>query len=447
MKLDEMKDLAERTVLVARSHGADTAEVAVSDSREIEVSARKGMIETLTDSASSSIAATVSVDKRKAIVTSSELRDESILRLVVEAIELARLMNRDDYFGLPDADELGYAEEGLEIFDERIEKLETDRMIESALHLEKTACTLDRRIISDGATVSNGVYRFAFANSSGFCNAYSKTLASTGISCAAEEESRRGENVGKKQSSYWFSKATSLKELDSPEKVARTAVERTLRKLGAVKPKTREAPVVFDPVTARAFLSHLSKAVNGGQIYRKSSFLVDMKGAIIGSPHLSIHDDPLLAGKLGTRPFDNEGVRARRNVVVENGVLTSYLKNSYQARKLGEKTTGNGGGATNFFMLPGPSRQESLIEGVDEGLYLTSLIGPGANTATGDFSQGAQGIWIERGGLSYPVDEFTVTGTFQKMLLGITMVADDIDWNMHIAAPSFKIESMTISGT
>jgi PmbA protein len=447
MMLDEIKALSERTVLAARSNGADTAEVTVSDSREIEVSARKGAVEALTDYASSSIAVTVSVDKRQASVTSSELGDESILNLVLEAIELARLMNRDEYFDLPDAEELGCTEAELDIFDEQVAGMGTERMIEAALHLEKTTCSLDRRIISDGATVSKGSYHRAFANSCGFCDAYSKTIASIGISCAAEEESRRGENLGKKQSSYWSSNATSLKDLERPEAVARKAVQRTLRKLGAIKPKTREAPVVFDPITARRFISHLSTAVDGGKIYRKSSFLVGMKGKRVGSPHVLIYDDPLLPGRMGTHPFDSEGVRARRNIVIEKGVLKSYLMDSYQARKLGDKTTGNGGGATNFYMMPGPSKPASLIDGVEEGLYLTTLIGPGANTATGDFSQGAQGIWIEKGELSYPVDEFTIAGTFQKMLLGITMVADDIDWNNKIAAPSFMIESMIISGT
>ena len=447
MILDEMKDLAESTVLEARSAGADTVEVTVSDTREIEVSARMNRVETLNDSSSSRITITISIDHRKATVTSSELELKSIRLLLSEAVELARLMNEDEFFGLPDTEELGYPEENLDIFDAAVAGMPTDHMIESALELERRACSLDGRIITDNASVSNGVYRQAFSNSLGFSEAFARTICSIGILCAAEEETRRGKNLGKKQSSYWFSTATSLKGLESIEQVARTAVERTIRKLGAVKPKTCEVPVLFDPVTARAFISHLSAAVSGGQVFRKSSFLVDMKGKRIGSEHVNIHDDPLLPGRLGTRPFDLEGVRARGNVVAENGILVNYLMSSYQARKLRERTTGNAGGATNFFLAPGRSKPKSLIESIDEGLYLTSLIGPGANTATGDFSQGGQGIWIEKGRLSHPVDEFTVTGTFQKMLNDITMVADDIDWNKRIASPSFKVARMTISGT
>ncbi len=172
-----------------------------------------------------------------------------------------------------------------------------------------------------------------------------------------------------------------------------------------------------------------------------------MKGERIGSEQVNVIDDPLLTGRLGTRPFDSEGVRARRNVIVEKGVLLNYLMNTYQARKLKERTTGNAGGPTNFYLVPGESDPESLLEGIDEGLYLTTLIGPGANTATGDFSRGGQGIWIENGRLSHPVEEFTVAGTFQRILKDITMVADDIDWNARIASPSFRVARMTVSGT
>jgi PmbA protein len=447
MKQTEMKKLAEWAVGSALSEGAETVEVTLSDRREIEVSARKGSVENLTDSASSSIAISVSVDSRKAIVTSSDLEENSISSLIRDGIDIARFMGKDEFFGLPDENDLGVTSSPLGIFSRDIEAVEADSMIETALHLEKIACDMDQRIISDGAWVSHALERVVFSNSMGFCEGFGKTYSSIGLSCAAEEESRRGENIGKKQSSYWFSQATSPAHLESIEHVARKAVERTIRKLGAVRPKTCEVPVVFDPVTARALLSHLSAAVSGGQIYKKASFLVDRKGDEIGSPHVTIYDDPLLEGRIGSRPFDSEGVRSRTNIVFDRGRLETYLMNSYQARKLGERTTGNAGGPSNFYLKPGSASQEEIISSVDDGLYLTYLIGPGVNTVTGDFSQGAHGIWIEKGELSHPVDEFTVTGTFQKMLLGLSAVASDIDWNSSVAAPTIKIDSLTISGT
>ena len=154
-----------------------------------------------------------------------------------------------------------------------------------------------------------------------------------------------------------------------------------------------------------------------------------------------------MAGKLGSRPFDSEGVAARRNIVFERGILTSYLLSSYQGRKLGLKTTGNAGGIANFYLEPGGSTPQEIIASVRQGLYLTSLSGPGANWMTGDFSQGAQGFWIENGELSYPVDEFTIASSLPAMLAGIVMVGNDIDWRNATAAPTIKIERMTLSGT
>ncbi|MGD1047984.1 MAG: metallopeptidase TldD-related protein, partial [Candidatus Krumholzibacteriaceae bacterium] len=267
------------------------------------------------------------------------------------------------------------------------------------------------------------------------------------ISCAVEDRPENGENIGKRQSSYWYSTAIRARDLEPLEEIASKAVMRTLRKIGARKPKTCEVSVVFDPEATRELLESVAHAVSGGNIYRKSSFLVDRLGTQVGSPLFTIVDDALLSGKLGSRPFDSEGVRARRNLVFEKGLLKSYLLSSYQGRKLGLKTTGNAGGISNLRLEPGTCDQRDILASVSQGLYLTALFGPGANWMTGDFSQGAQGFWIENGELAYPVDEFTIAGSFPAMLSGIVMVASDIDWRSPLAAPTIKIERMTLSGT
>lgn len=447
MNTDEMKALAERTVKTALSKGAHTAEAGVATNSRFSVTVRNGEIENLTESRSSRIAVTVSVDKRKSSATSSDMSWESIDRLVGEAVELASVMDPDEYFGLPEKDELGTAGGDLGIFDPETEAVDTDRKIAIAFELEKTACGMDERIISDGASFSNGIYSRAFANSLGFCGGYRQTYNSIDVSCAAEDGTAEGENTGKKQSSYWFSSSSSFEGLDPPAEVAGTAVERTLRKLGAVKPKTCEVPVVFDSVTARDFLGSLASAVNGRNIYRKSSFLVDMIGRETASPLITIVDDPHLTGRLGSRPFDAEGVRTRRNVIMEKGKLLRYLLSSYQGRKLSMPTSGSAGGTSNFYMKEGDSPLEDIIASVDNGLFLTSLSGPGANWTTGDFSQGAQGIWIKGGELAYPVAEFTIASTFRKMLSKVEMVGDSLEWKTSVASPPFKVGSMTISGS
>jgi len=444
--MEEYKKLAGEIVETGLSNGADTVEVSLIETVDFDVLVRKSRVENLTESISRRVAITLSVDKRRATLSSSDLSEESIRSLVMEGIELCSIMDRDEFFDLPDPDELGAAWENLEIFDENSLHVDPTKKIELATDVEKAALRLDGRIISDGGFFSSSVQKIVIANSMGFCEGYRRTLNSVGVSCAVDEIKKEGHNIGKKQSSYWYSTSIFFDRLDPVESIAEKAVERTIRKLGAVKPRTRKVPVVFDNITASEFLSYIASAVNGGRIYRKESFLVDMLDRRIASDQVTVIDDPLLPAKLGSRPFDSEGVRSRKNTVLEKGVLKTYLLSSYQARKLAMKTTGNSGGASNFYMVPGKHDPDEIISSVDEGLYLTFLSGPGANIVTGDFSRGAQGIWIRKGRLAEPVDEFTITGTFQEMLKNITMVANDIDWKRKITAPTMRIDEMTVSG-
>jgi PmbA protein len=442
-----MKRFAERTVRRALDSGAETAEATVFERLEFTAEARKGAVEKLIESVASAIDIELSVDRRKALVSSSDLSEESVSALIADGVELAKVMDRDDFFALPEVSELGAAREELAIFDPDASAIPAESKIALALELERIALRMDSRIIPDGSSFSNSSRTIAFANSMGFCEAYRRTSHMLALSCAVEDKPENGENIGKRQSSHWFSTAICARDLEPLENIAAKAVSRTLRKIGARKPKTCEAPVVFDPEATRDLLDSIAHAVGGGNIYRKSSFLVDRAGAQVGSPLVNIVDDPLMTQKLGSRPFDSEGVRARRNVVFERGILKSFLLGSYQARKLGLKTTGNAGGISNFRFESGSSDPREIIASVSHGLYLTALFGPGANWMTGDFSQGAQGFWIENGELAYPVDEFTIAGSFPAMLSGIVMVGNDVDWRSPIAAPTMKIERMTISGT
>lgn len=443
----ELKQLVTAVVEKARAGGADTAEAILRESTEFSVTVREGDIEQLTESRSSRLLIAVSSEKRLSTVTTSDLSPASIELLIAEGIELAGVMDRDGYFDLPDPDELGRIEDDLEIFDPKTICLPTDRKIAMAMELERTALGMDGRIIPDGASFSNEIKTIAFANSLGFCDGHTRTLNSLEIACAARDTEGTGGNTGKKQSSYWYSAATHIDRLEPIEEVAGQAVSRTLRKLGARKPATCEVPVVFDPLMAGKFVQSIAGAVGGGSIYRKSSFLVDRRGRRVAPSILTIIDDPLLTGGLASRPFDGEGVISRKTVVIENGVLKSYLMDSYQARKLGLATTGNSGGSSNFYMAPGESSPGEIISGVPDGLYLTNLFGPGANWSTGDFSQGGQGIWIENGELSYPVNEFTIAGSFSRILEGIVGIGNDLSWRSEYAAPTFLVERMTISGT
>jgi len=381
-------------------------------------------------------------------VNSSDLSPDSIDRLAASAVALARLMDADEFFGLPDPGELGAAGADLDLVDPAIDGLSAEEKIARARELEQTGLGLDARVAPEGSSVSTGRECVVFANSLDFLGSFERTHASMSLSLVASDDGGgSGENTGKRQSSYWYTVGTHLGDLESIEEVARTAVERTVRKLGARKPATCEVPVLFDPVTATAFISHVSSAASGGSIYRKSSFLVDRLGDRIASPTVTIVEDPHLPRRTGSRPFDGEGVRTRRTPVVSAGLLEHYLLDSYGARKLGLATTGNAGGVSNLFMEPGTRKPEEIVARIERGLLLTSLFGPGANWSTGDFSQGAQGVWIEDGRLAYPVNEFTIAGTFEGIMKGIVEVADDLSWRGAVASPTFLVEKMTVSGT
>jgi len=228
-----------------------------------------------------------------------------------------------------------------------------------------------------------------------------------------------------------------------------------VRRLNARKIATRKAPILFEPRTARSLLGDLFDAVNGGAIYRHASFLAGKLGEKIASAALTVIDDPTMPGLFGTSPFDDEGVRSRRTVVIERGELKSYLLNSYTARKLDLKTTGNasrgitgnaGVGPGNFFIEAGARSEEEIIRGLREGLYVTELIGANANTVTGDYSAGAAGLWIENGELAYPVAEITIAGNLKQMLLDLDQAASNLEFRGSIAAPAILIGEMTISG-
>jgi PmbA protein len=253
---------------------------------------------------------------------------------------------------------------------------------------------------------------------------------------------------------YWYTSARAASKLESPEEVGRRAAERAVRRLNPRKIPTQKAAILFEPRTARSLLSDLFDAVNGGAIYRHASFLAGKLGEKIAAESLTVIDDATLPGLFGSSPFDDEGVICRRTVVVDKGVLKSYLLNSYSARKLGLKSTGNasrgvtgnaGVGPGNFFIEAGERSAESILKSMRTGLFVTELIGGDTNTVTGDYSSGAAGMWIENGELAYPVSEITIAGNMKQMLMEIE-IGSDLEFRGSIASPSLLIREMTISG-
>jgi PmbA protein len=254
---------------------------------------------------------------------------------------------------------------------------------------------------------------------------------------------------------YWHTVARDFAGLDSPESVGRIAAERAIRRLGAVKMETQRAPVIFEPRVARSLLGNLFDAVEGRSIYREASFLAGKLGEKIADERITLIDDGTIPRLFGTQPFDDEGVPTRRTPVIERGVLKSYLLNTYTARKLGMKTTGNasrgvtgnaGIGHGNFFLEAGQKTPAEILRGVKNGFFVTELIGSGVNTVTGDYSRGAVGMWIRDGELAFPVSEVTIASTLQEMLNGVAEIGSDLEFRGSVSAPTIMIGEMTVAG-
>jgi PmbA protein len=260
---------------------------------------------------------------------------------------------------------------------------------------------------------------------------------------------------GAMQRDYWFSIARTLKKLESPEQVGKVSAERTLRRLGARKVKTAQVPIIFDPMVATSILEHIFEGINGDSVYRGASFLAGKLAQKVAGDNVTIIDDGTIPGGFGTSPFDGEGVPTRRTVVLEKGVLSSYLLNTYTAKKLGLKTTGNasrglagtpGIGPGNYFLQPGTRTPKELISGIKEGLYVTEFLGHGANLVTGDYSRGASGLWISGGEFAYPVEEITVAGNLKEIFFNISEIANDLEFRGSVASPTLRIDGLTVGG-
>jgi PmbA protein len=301
---------------------------------------------------------------------------------------------------------------------------------------------------SEGAEYSDRRARYAYATSHGFAHGYATTGFSISVSPIA---SRNGEM----QRDYWYSTARKRAALEDPEAVGRKAAARAVRRLGARKMKSVEVPVIFDPETAASLVRSIAGAASGPSLYRRASFLLDRLGTKIAAPGVTIVDDALIPSALGSRPFDGEGLATGRTVLVREGVLESYLLDTYCARKLGLESTHHAGRdgsgvsvtTTNLMMLPGTTRPEDLIRSVKNGFYVTELIGFGVNGVTGDYSRGAVGQWIENGELAYPVEEVTVAGNLLEMLSAIDGVGDDLVLRDRTVAPTLRIGRMVVAGT
>jgi PmbA protein len=443
-----MIDLLDDVLRRAKARGATEADAYVVTEQHASVQVRLGEPEAVTHAREQQLSLRVFVGTSAAAASTSDFSQDSLERLVDEATSLAHLTAGDPVAGLPDPADLVTAIPDLDLHDPDGHTLSTEEKFALARRAEGAALEADPRITnSEGAEFFERQAQYAYATSHGFMGEYRTSSFSLSVSPVAAAN-------GEMQRESWYTLARKRQRLDPPEEVGRTAARRALQRLGARKGKTVEVPVIFDPETAASLIRTFIGAASGPSLYRGASFLLSRLGQPVASPLVTIVDDGTLPGALGSRPFDGEGLPVARTAIVREGVLESYVLDTYSGRKLGLSSTHHavrdGSGVsvatTNLYLAPGAAAPGELIATVKNGFYVTELIGFGVNVVTGDYSRGAVGLWIENGHLAHPVEEVTVAGNLLEMFQAIDGVANDLELRNRTSAPTLRVGRMVVAG-
>jgi Predicted Zn-dependent proteases and their inactivated homologs len=444
------QEWAEEMLSYARTAGADSAEVLVRDGSELEVKVRLGEPELVKDAGSRALGLRVLRDYRAAVAYTSDFAPAAMRQFARESVDLCELAEPDPLADLPDRHEMARTVPGLDLWDETAPSLDAARALGLARDGERAALQFDRRVTnSEGAVARRVMGATAFASSAGFSGGYRGTSFSLVVEPVCDDAD------GKKRNGHYWTASRFASGLREPEAVGLEAARRTLAKLGSRKIATCQVPAVFAPEAGRSLLGQLAGVVSGGAVWRKSTYLAAREGTPVASPLVTVVDDPLAPRGPGSRPFDGEGLAARPNVVVSEGVLRTFLCDVYSARKLGRRSTGSagrglGGGphvsTSNFVLLAGKTPPAEL-ERLSQGLYVTDLMGFGFNPVTGDWSQGANGFWIENGSRVHPVSEITISIDFDDLWKSIDGVGNDLDTRGSVQCPTLRVSRITVAGT
>ena len=464
----ELRTLAEHAVEMARRAGAGDAEAVAFEGDEFSVHVRMGEVDELTESGSRAIGLRVFFEaeggQRTASTSSSDLSKDGLARLVSGAVELAKVTGVDPFAGLPEREAFGsLAVPELALYFEDINNVPPEERIAIAKRCEAAAMAVDTRIQnSRGAGFDLSTSRRVMVNSRGFAGEYRRSYC--GFSATPIAQDANGMQTG-----YWYSSARTPRLLETPEEIGEIAAQRALRKLGARRVATCQVPIVFPPEVSRALMANLLHAADGDAIYRNASMFAGRLGEQVAGENVTIVDDgtmvfdhvladgsTLRTGGFGTSPFDGDGLPTRKTVVVERGVLKELLLNTYTGRKINMQSNGKasrglagapGIGGGNYFLEPGELTQNEIVGDVKRGLFVLSTMGFGVNLVTGDYSQGATGLWIENGELTHAVEEITIAGNLKEMFRNVSAIGNDLEFRGAGAVPTVRIEGMTIAGS
>jgi PmbA protein len=438
----ELASVAQSVLDQARRAGAGGCDCDVSESYGLSVTVRKGKPDTVEHNRDRSVGVSVYWGERprarRGHASTSDFSPAAVAQTVDAAVAIARHTAEDDAAGLPDPDMLARKTPQLDLFHPW--DISTEEAIDLAKRCEAAAFGVSKKIRnSEGATASAQHAQFVFANSLGFTGGYPSSRHWLSCSVIAEDK-------GLMQRDDWYSASRVPERLSDPRRLGRYAAERALARLGARKIPTGKAPVLFEAPVALALIGHFISAVNGGNLYRKTSFLVDSLGKQVFAPLVRIDERPHERQGMASSPFDEEGVATRERSIVRDGTVEGYFLGSYAARKLGMKSTGSAGGHHNLFVGSEGPDFVGMLKHMHKGLLVTELMGQGVNLVTGDYSRGVAGYWVEGGEIRFPVEEITIAGNLKEMFKGIAAIGSDVLVRSGRSCGSILLENMTIAG-
>jgi PmbA protein len=441
----DFSTLLESAVKFAKTAGADAADAVIGRNLSLSVGERLGKLEKLQRSEDQDLGLRVFIGKQQAIVSTSDFTRNALEELAQRAVAMAKVVPEDPFCGLADPSQIDKHPPVLEILDSK-EPSEAE-LITLVREAEAAARAVKGVTNSEGAEAGWGRSEMAMLASNGFYGGYAQSHSGVSVAVLA------GEGTGMERD-YDYSSAVFFGDLASAAALGKSAGERAVRRLNPRKVATEKVPIVLDPRVSGSMISHVLGAINGGSIARGTSFLKDKLGEQIFAPEIDILEDPHRARGLRSMPFDGEGLPTQRRLLVEKGVLKTWMLDLRSARQLGLTSTGNAHrgassppspGASNVHMPAGKISRNALVKEIQRGFYVTEMMGSAVNGVTGDYSRGATGFWIENGELAYPVSEVTIAGNLKDMFKAITL-ADDLEFRYGINAPTLRIDGMTLAG-
>ena len=441
----DFSTLLESAVKFAKTAGADAADAVIGRNLSLSVGERLGKLEKLQRSEDQDLGLRVFIGKQQAIVSTSDFTLSGLEELAQRAVAMAKVVPEDPFCGLADPSQIDKHPPVLEILDPK-EPSEAE-LIALVREAEAAARGVNGVTNSEGAEAGWGRSEMAMLASNGFYGGYAQSHSGVSVAVLA------GEGTGMERD-YDYSSAVFFGDLASAAALGKSAGERAVRRLNPRKVATEKVPIVLDPRVSGSMISHVLGAINGGSIARGTSFLKDKLGEQIFAPEIDILEDPHRARGLRSMPFDGEGLPTQRRLLVEKGVLKTWMLDLRSARQLGLTSTGNAHrgassppspGASNVHMPAGKISRDALVKEIQRGFYVTEMMGSAVNGVTGDYSRGATGFWIENGELAYPVSEVTIAGNLKDMFKAITL-ADDLEFRYGINAPTLRIDGMTLAG-